>query len=123
MSPDHADYPVMIRCPGCSYLVPQAWDTCRRCGTMIRAQTPVVAAAAPVRVGGAPPALPTLSPRSDAPPRPDPTRPNLVDTPPAAPIDEFLPVGSATASVAAAPRDVEHQLPLIPAEVRMTKHR
>ncbi len=91
---------------------------------MIRAQAPVVAAVAPVRVGGPPPPLPTLSPRSEAPPRPSPARPNLVDTPAPPPLDEFLPVASPTAPAAsAAPRDVEDLLPLIPAEVPITKQK
>jgi hypothetical protein len=93
---------------------------------MIRAQAPVVAAVAPapLRVGGPPPPLPTLSPRSAAPARPNPTRPNPVDPPAAPPLDEFLPVASPTAPAAAPPpRDVEDLLPLIPAEVPITKQK
>ncbi len=93
---------------------------------MIRAQTPVVAAVAPapLRGGGPPPPLPTLSPRSDAPPRPSPARPNPVDAPAPAPLDDFLPVASPSAPAAtAAPRDVEDLLPLIPAEVPITKQK
>jgi hypothetical protein len=123
LSPENADYPVMIRCPGCSYLVPQTWDTCRRCGTMIRAQAPVVAAAASIRVGGPPPPLPTLSPRSAAPTRPNPARPSTVGPPTAPPLDEFLPAATQNAPAATAPRDVEDLLPLIPAEVPISKQK
>jgi hypothetical protein len=93
---------------------------------MIRAQAPVVAAAAPapLRVGAPPPPLPTLSPRSEAPPRPSRARPNPVDAPAPGPLDEFLPVASPTgAAPAAAPRDVEDLLPLIPAGVPITKQK
>jgi hypothetical protein len=85
---------------------------------MIRASAPVVAAVAPTRAGTlAPPALPTLSPRSAAPPRPVASPPS----PPApAPADEFLPVsapaGANGGTAAPAPRDVEDLLPLLPAD-------
>jgi hypothetical protein len=80
---------------------------------MIRAQAPVVAAVAPapLRVGGPPPPLPTLSPRSATLPRPSPARPNPVDAPAAPPLDDFLPVASPNAPAAApAPRDAEDLL-------------
>jgi hypothetical protein len=60
------------KCPGCSYLVPAAWDECRRCG----ASLVEVAIAAPV-AAPAPPAAP--APR---PPAPPPFQPPPPDAPP-----------------------------------------
>jgi hypothetical protein len=97
--------------------VPQTWDTCRRCGTLIRAQAPVVAAAATVRAPAPPrpaPTLPPLTPRGAAPPPPLPATRSAVPAPPPArapaPADDLLPPSSAAsapaASVPAAPGDL-----------------
>jgi hypothetical protein len=84
---------------------------------MIRAAAPVVAAA-PVRAGVAAPPLPTLSPRSAAPPRPA-TATTVAAAPPR-PADDLLPVTAEPASAgvphAAPPRGVEDLLPVVPVE-------
>jgi len=120
----------MIRCPGCSYLVPQTWDTCRRCGTLIRAQAPVVAAAAPAPVPVAVPARPPLPPLRHAgsvsggitPGPPMGAAPPLAPLPPPTPaaaapsrpvLDEFLPV-SVEPEAPARARDTEDLLPVAP---------
>jgi hypothetical protein len=84
---------------------------------MIRAAAPVVAAA-PVRAGIVAPPLPTLSPRSAAPPRPA-TAVARADAPaPPRPADDLLPVGAEPAPGGvphdAPPRDAEDLLPVVP---------
>ena len=85
LSPAHADYPVMIRCPGCSYLVPQSLghvpavrdDDPRPGAGRGRRSHPRA-----LRVGGPPPPLPTPQParRGAAAARARPV-PNPVDAP------------------------------------------
>src|SRR5262245_19952745 len=52
----------MLKCPGCGYLIPEAWDVCKKCGAETR--VPVAVAAT---VATAPPASPppVVAPPSD----------------------------------------------------------
>ncbi|MGQ0824020.1 MAG: hypothetical protein ACT4OX_03130 [Actinomycetota bacterium] len=89
----------MIRCPGCSYLVPPAWDACRRCGTAMGT------AAAPVGVAaGARPRPPAPGLARAAPPAP-------TCAPPAPGAFDLLPGHS---NAPPRPRDANDLLPLSP---------
>ena len=60
----------MNRCPGCSYLVPPSWDSCRRCGTAVGAAAPAATQPVPATVGASAPAPAPPAPAAPAPAAP-----------------------------------------------------
>lgn len=113
----------MIRCPGCSYLVPEAWEACRRCGAALAQPAPVAASVAAPSASASPAHTPPPAPARPAPPL---SRPSAAPPPPAPPAPAAAPVAfdlvpskfdgdpssDAIAPVAPAPRGPNDLLPL-----------
>ncbi|GIU88079.1 MAG: hypothetical protein KatS3mg009_2594 [Acidimicrobiia bacterium] len=77
----------MIRCPGCSYLVPEAWEACRRCGAVLAPRPAPVGAGVVAPAPPTDPAPPGAAPAAAlaAPGRVRPARPAPVPAGPARP--------------------------------------